>query len=145
MCDRKMINFFCETNKYRFGLSESTKSLNKARDSVRSRIKTAGHNKKSIFLQKYKALRNKATCLIRKENIDFYNNRVSEALDPINPAQNTTLHHLLLPPDTQLHQTSPITLHQIQAMHNPASLSCISHYLNLPHRVTRKTLLYALR
>ena len=51
MCDRKMINFFCETNKYRFGLSESTKSLNKTRDSVRSRIKTAGHNKKILLLQ----------------------------------------------------------------------------------------------
>ena len=77
----------------------------KARDTLRSRIKTAGHNKKILLLQKYKALRSKVTCLIRKENIDFYNNR---ALDPLNKPPSITY-----------------SFHQTHSYTRPAILPCI--------------------
>ena len=65
---------------HRFGLSEGVKSLMKKRDSTRSQIARSSTQEKKALQQQYKVLRNKVTDQIRKEKIDFNNNRV-EKLD----------------------------------------------------------------
>jgi hypothetical protein len=50
------------------------------RDSTRKSIRLAEGGEKVVLLQKYRVLRNKVTAQIRKENIDFNNNRL-EATD----------------------------------------------------------------
>ena len=64
---------------YRFGLSDSTKELYKRRDHTRGKISTAEGQQKGVLLQQYKVLRNKVTSKIRKENVDFNNNRINQA------------------------------------------------------------------
>ena len=64
---------------HRFGLSDSTKELMKKRDRTRNSINKATKNGKNVLLNQYKILRNKVTSQIRKENIDFNNNRIEEA------------------------------------------------------------------
>ena len=44
---------------YKFGLSAMTKELMKKREAARSMIKTVGGNKKQVWNEKYKKLRNK--------------------------------------------------------------------------------------
>ena len=51
----------------------------KQRDITRNMIKKSKDNEKIILNNKYKLLRNKVTCQIRKENQDFNNNRINEA------------------------------------------------------------------
>ena len=64
---------------HRFGLSESTKELMKKRDRTRKSITTAKGQEKAALSCQYKTLRNKVTSQIRKENIDYNNNRIEEA------------------------------------------------------------------
>ena len=64
---------------HRFGLSDSTKELMKKRDKTRRLIQTSSGNEKQVLLQQYKTLRNKVTGKIRKENIDYNNNRIEKA------------------------------------------------------------------
>jgi hypothetical protein len=64
---------------HRFGLSESTKDLMKKRDSTRNSINKATPKEKQTLQKQYKALRNRVTSQIRKENIDFNNNRIENA------------------------------------------------------------------
>ena len=64
---------------YKFGLSEATKDTMKKRDQARSQIRTAKKQEKEVLLKQYKALRNKVTSQIRKESIDFNNNRIAKA------------------------------------------------------------------
>ena len=74
------IKTFTIRSQYKFGLTESTKNLMHDRDVTRGRIKNASSvAEKAILHAKYKALRNKVTRNIRQDNIDFNNNRVSEA------------------------------------------------------------------
>ena len=49
------------------------------RNNTRTKLKSASSKEKPVLLQKYKVLRNKVTQTIRKQNIDFNNNRVEEA------------------------------------------------------------------
>ena len=49
------------------------------RDSTRNAIKSADGGEKVVLLQKYRTLRNKVTSQIRRENIDFNNNRIEAA------------------------------------------------------------------
>jgi len=64
---------------HRFGITEGTKGLMKKRDNVRNKIKKAKGQEKKNLLQQYKILRNKVTSEIRKENINYNNNRIKEA------------------------------------------------------------------
>ena len=48
-------------------------------DRTRNSIKNATKLEKGVLLKQYKALRNKVTNQIHKENIDFNNNRIEEA------------------------------------------------------------------
>jgi hypothetical protein len=73
------IKDFTIRSNHRFGLSDSTKKLMKQRDKTRSMIQRASGNEKHTLMQQYKTLRNKVTGKIRKENIDFNNNRIEEA------------------------------------------------------------------
>ena len=73
------IKDFTIRSNHRFGLSDSTKKLMKKRDKTRSMIQRASGNEKHTLMQQYKTLRNKVTGKIRKENIDFNNNRIEEA------------------------------------------------------------------
>ena len=74
------IKTFTVRSNHRFGLSEDTKELMRKRDSTRNAIKSADGGEKVVLLQKYRTLRNKVTAQIRRENIDFNNNRI-EATD----------------------------------------------------------------
>ena len=51
----------------------------KERDSTRKKISKAYYSEKAVLQQKYKKLRNKVSCQIRKENVDFNKNRINEA------------------------------------------------------------------
>ena len=73
------VKSFTIRSNHRFGLSDSTKELMKKRDQTRSKIKDVSGNEKGVLLAQYKQLRNKVTSKIRKENIDYNNNRVEEA------------------------------------------------------------------
>ena len=64
---------------HRFGLSEGVKELMKKRDKTRAAVSKASTKEKGVLLQQYKALRNQVTSKIRKENIDYNNNRIEEA------------------------------------------------------------------
>ena len=64
---------------HRFGLSENTKDLMRKRDQVRISVSKASTKEKPTLQKQYKALRNKVTNQIRKENIDFNNNRIENA------------------------------------------------------------------
>ena len=73
------IKTFTIRSNHRFGISENTKEVMKKRDKTRNSIQKAAGSEKQILIQQYKTLRNKVTGLIRKENIDHNNNRISEA------------------------------------------------------------------
>ena len=64
---------------YKFGISKSTKDLMKKRNQTRENISKAKGSEKVTLLNQYKKLRNNVTSQLRKENIEFNNNRVSEA------------------------------------------------------------------
>ena len=51
----------------------------KLRDLVRNKISSCKGNEKVVLNQKYKALRNQVNNLIRKENQEFNNKRITEA------------------------------------------------------------------
>ena len=51
----------------------------KKRDSTRGKIKNASKQKKAVLIQQYRSLRNKVTGQIRKETVDYNNNRIKEA------------------------------------------------------------------
>ncbi len=51
----------------------------KSRDETRKTIKSTKNQEKRVLQSKYKQLRNKVTEQIRKENIDYNNNRVEKA------------------------------------------------------------------
>ena len=70
---------FTIISNYRFGLSEETKELMKKRDRTRKAVQGATGDEKKVLLQQYKTLRNNVTGKIRKENIDYNNNRIEEA------------------------------------------------------------------
>ena len=73
------VKTFTIRSNHRFGLSDSTKELMKKRDKTRRSIQASSGKEKQVLLQQYKALRNKMTGQIRKENIDYNNNRIEEA------------------------------------------------------------------
>ena len=73
------IRTFKIKSNYRFGLSEGVKDLMKKRDKTRANISKASPKEKAVLLQQYKTLRNQVTSRIRKENIDYNNNKVEEA------------------------------------------------------------------
>jgi hypothetical protein len=64
---------------HRFGLSDDTKDQMKKRDRTRGSINKASPQEKVVLLQQYKKLRNKVTSMIRKETIDYNNNRIKQA------------------------------------------------------------------
>ena len=64
---------------YKFGLSEKTKELMRARDLTRNKIKTCNGTEKETLNKKYITLRNKVTSQIRKDNLHFNNNKINEA------------------------------------------------------------------
>ena len=64
---------------HRFGLSDETKELMRKRDQTRKSISRASTQEKGVLLRQYKALRNRVTNKIRKDNIDYNNNRIEEA------------------------------------------------------------------
>ena len=64
---------------HRFGLSDETKELMRKRDQARKSISKATAQEKGVLLRQYKALRNRVTSKIRKDNIDYNNNRIEEA------------------------------------------------------------------
>ena len=70
---------FVIRSRHRFGLSENTKELMKKRDSTRKSIAAAKGQERAALLTQYKVLRNKVTSQIRKENVDYNNNRIDEA------------------------------------------------------------------
>ena len=72
---------FIVRSKHRFGLSEETKLLMEKRNEARLTVRKVNGNQKVIWLQKYKKLRNQVNNKIRKDTIDFNNNRVDEAKD----------------------------------------------------------------
>ena len=73
------VKSFKVRSNHRFGLSESTKELMRKRDSTRHFIGNASTKEKQTLNKQYKALRNRVTSQIRKENIDFNNNRIENA------------------------------------------------------------------
>ena len=73
------VKTFTIRSNHRFGLTDSTKELMKKRDFTRGQIKSASVQQKGVLLQQYKAFRNKVTSKIRKENVDFNNNRIEKA------------------------------------------------------------------
>ena len=73
------VKSFKVRSNHRFGLSESTKELMRNRDSTRHSIGNASTKEKQTLNKQYKALRNRVTSQIRKENIDFNNNRIENA------------------------------------------------------------------
>ena len=72
---------FTIRSNYKFGLSDETKGLMQKREAARSRIKTNTGNQKIMWNEKYKKLRNKVTQQIRKDTINFNNNRIDNAKD----------------------------------------------------------------
>ena len=72
---------FTIKSNYKFGISNNTKEMMKKRDKTRANISKAKGNEKITLLNKYKKQRNSVTSQLRKENIDFNNNRVNEAKD----------------------------------------------------------------
>ena len=64
---------------HRFGLSDETKELMRKRDQTRRSISGAAAKEKNVLLKQYKSLRNRVTSKIRKENVDYNNNRIEEA------------------------------------------------------------------
>ena len=64
------VKSFTIKSNYKFGLSDKVKDLMKERNKVRNNLKSASINEKKVLLQKYKALRNKVTSTIGKENLD---------------------------------------------------------------------------
>ena len=73
------IKTFTVKSNYRFGLSESTKELMQKRDNTRSKIGSAEGREKGVLIKQYKLQRNKVTAQIRKENVEYNNNRIEEA------------------------------------------------------------------
>ena len=73
------VKTFTIRSNHKFGLSDSTKELMKKRDTTRKSIQSATGTEKQVLVQQYKTLRNKVTGKIRKENIDYNNNRIEEA------------------------------------------------------------------
>ena len=72
---------FTIRSNYKFGLSELTKEMMKKRDAAREKIKNSIGNEKQLWNVKYKKLRNSVTSCIRKDTIDFNNNRIDNASD----------------------------------------------------------------
>ena len=73
------VKTFTVRSSHRFGFSEGTKELMSKRDNTRKSIRLAEGEEKAVLLQKYRVLRDKVTAQIRKENIDFNNNRIEAA------------------------------------------------------------------
>ena len=73
------VKSFKVRSNHRFGLSENTKELMRKRDCTRNSISKASPLEKQTLQKQYKALRNRVTSQIRKENIDFNNNRIEKA------------------------------------------------------------------
>ena len=73
------VKSFKVRSNHRFGLSDNTKELMRKRDGVRISISQASSIEKQTLQKQYKALRNRVTSQIRKENIDFNNNRIENA------------------------------------------------------------------
>ena len=86
----------------------------KTRDNTRNKIKNSNNSEKIVLNEKYKSPRNKVTSQIRKENLEYNNNRIRESKseselwkntnDVINPEKKTTI--------TQDHQGSCVIDHQ---------------------------------
>ena len=73
---------FTVRTQHKFGLSDRTKKLMADRD--RTRLSIANGNsesQKKILLKKYKVIRNQANSSLRKDSVDFNNNRVVNAKD----------------------------------------------------------------
>jgi hypothetical protein len=66
-------------SQHRFGLSDDTKELMKRRDRTRQQINKSTNKERVILLQQYKVLRNQVTSKVRKENIEYNNNRINQA------------------------------------------------------------------
>ena len=66
---------------HRFGVSEVTKELIKQRDKCRLNLKKCPPSEKIIMFEKYKKLRNKVNCQIRKDNVYFNNEKIKKAND----------------------------------------------------------------
>ena len=64
---------------HKFGLSDGTKEQMRKRDRTRESINRASPNEKVVLLQQYKKLRNKVTSMVRKEIVDYNNNRIEQA------------------------------------------------------------------
>ena len=64
---------------HKFGLSDETKEQMRKRDQTRESINKSSPKEKVVLLQQYKKLRNKVTSMIRKEIIDYNNNRIEQA------------------------------------------------------------------
>ena len=70
---------FTIRSNHKFGLSDSTKDLMKKRDRTRNAIKNASKQEKAVLIQQYRSIRNRVTCQIRKETVDYNNKRIEEA------------------------------------------------------------------
>jgi hypothetical protein len=67
---------------HKFGLSDRTKELMKARDQTRLNISSGNStSQKLTMLKKYKVLRNQVNSSLRKDSVDFNNNRIASAND----------------------------------------------------------------
>ena len=67
---------------HKFGLSDRTKELMKARDQTRLNISSGNStSQKLTMLKKYKVLRNQVNSALRKDSVDFNNNRSTSAKD----------------------------------------------------------------
>ena len=67
---------------HKFGLSDRTKELMKARDQTRLNISSGNStSQKLTMLKKYKVLRNQVNSALRKDSVDFNNNRITSAKD----------------------------------------------------------------
>ena len=75
-----MKSFSIRTN-HVFGLSEGTKEMMKKRDAARKKIGEVAKIHKTIWLTKYKKIRNQVNRLVRKDQLDFNNNRIDKAGD----------------------------------------------------------------
>ena len=75
------IKTFTIRSQYKFGLTESTKSLMTQRDNCRKKMKGASTSERQILHVKYKMLRNKVNSEIRKDNVNFNSERIKQAKD----------------------------------------------------------------
>ena len=73
---------FTIRTQHKFGLSDRTKKLMEDRNKTRMKIAIGNSSsQKKIIMQKYKTLRNQVNSSLRKDSVDFNNNRVEQAKD----------------------------------------------------------------